>query len=191
MTIPFAGVLDEATLRNSMRYRAHILQLVAFVLMGVSLLSVIAVYTGAAFVNPRHTHAFAFLGLVGFGLWFVAPGLRARQLFESSKMLRVPLRGTADKQGVTLSNEFGASTLPWSIFDHVEARSGAILLYISSSQYYILPRAFFQHEADWVAFRQLAIGSVSGQRVSFYRVLLLWAGVIIAIILVYGLLNAA
>jgi len=129
------------------------------------------------------------LALFGVML-LIMPRYAVTKAFATDRLLSEPMTGDADEQGVRLESPHGRADLPWSLMHKVVVTPNLVTIYQSASIVRILPREFFADEESWQSFRRLASTVRPAARPSRpFLVLLLWAAIVIAVILLWTLFN--
>src|SRR5205085_8951380 len=108
--------------------------------------------------------------------------------FESNQVMRSPLRGTADENGLALVSEYADTKTPWSIYTQATASPRMVLLYQSTSQALFIPRGFFASEDDWNRFVALVQENVKAPPLARWRnivTLLVWMAIFFAVVLIW------
>ncbi|OLP17688.1 hypothetical protein BST81_15320 [Leptolyngbya sp. 'hensonii'] len=88
----------------------------------------------------------------------VIPKLRERQIkraWQSNKLIQGEISGVVDQERIVWSHAYGELRCPWEIILKYREVADIFLLYTSLNQAILLPRSFFQSDADWHQFRQL------------------------------------
>jgi hypothetical protein len=95
--------------------------------------------------------------VAAFGLWLP---YRTVRTYRQRRGMQRQLRMTPSESGLLAENETGKATVPWSDFIKWKEGNGAFLLYVSDDMFHIVPKHFFQSEADVGAFREILAAKV-------------------------------
>lgn len=129
------------------------------------------------------------LALFGVML-LIMPRYAVTKAFATDRLLSEPMTGDADEQGVRLESAHGRADLPWSLMHKVVVTANLVTIYQSASIVRILPRECFADEESWQSLRRLAsaVRPAAGPSRPLL-VLLLWAAIVIAVVLLWTLFN--
>lgn len=93
------------------------------------------------------------LGIMGFAGFFVLMlalfDWSLRRAWKTHKLLGEPVRGSFSDEGFAMESELGKGLIPWDRFYQWSGSPEALLVYQSTRLFHILPREFFDTDADW------------------------------------------
>ncbi len=143
----------------------HIKPRPTYAVVGVVLvvLAVLALWFSFSLPDLRG-HAWLLAGpiivIVAFAVW--APYSSIRN-YRQRKSMQRELRSTVSDTGLLGQNENGHMNVPWT--DYLKWKEGAkvFLLYVSDDGLHVVPKRFFQSEADVRAFREMLKAKVSAK----------------------------
>ena len=97
------------------------------------------------------------LSLTILGYFAVSPFLAARQVASklwSAPQIRLPIHGRVSSQGIAYTFSTSETETRWEEFAKVRRADDLLVLQTADGVLSILPRSFFQSEADWKTLQQ-------------------------------------
>jgi hypothetical protein len=80
-----------------------------------------------------------------------------RRTYAKSPYLHKPLSGSVSRDRFVIEGATGRSDLTWDQFVRIREDKDFLLLYQAPNLFSILPRDFFESDADWEAARRFAM----------------------------------
>jgi hypothetical protein len=160
MEIQLRGQYTQQDLRHALSLNyGHMLKIIGIVLGAIALLPLLIFAFTAISLSLEPS---AFLGSIPpylvwpallIGFTFASPLIQARRMAKSPGCQGI-LTGVADDQVLALQNDLVASRVQWSAFIRYKMSDGVVLLYQTDAAMSIVPKSFFESDADWQRFRQ-------------------------------------
>jgi hypothetical protein len=124
-----------------------------------------ALVAGLAFVVPNIINPAWALFAALIAVWFLAARYvllprKARRLYRQRKAFQRPFEVSWDEAGLTMVSSSGTVTTPWSDFLKLREGAGVVLLYLSDTQFHIIPARAFVDTAAADAFAALVRGKI-------------------------------
>lgn len=106
--------------------------------------------------------------------------------------MREGFAGSADESHFVIKSAYGTSDIPWEKFHRAFIAPDMVLLYVSSQQFFSIPRGFFATDAAWNE-----LSALVGRRVPLrrrgpmvLRTVLLWLAIIVCVFLLWSVASA-
>lgn len=97
--------------------------------------------------------------------WIVIPYLSGRRQVTTRPYLCEPMKYSFDADGVRVTAQSFSTSITWSIVKRVQETKSAILLYEASNLARIVPKHFFQTEADLAACKDFIAACISPKHI--------------------------
>jgi hypothetical protein len=99
-------------------------------------------------------------------LWAVLPYYSARRQAATRRFLCEPLKYSFDAEGFHITATSFSTSMSWSTVKRIQETKSAILLYEASYLGRIVPKHFFQTEADLAAFKSFLVARISPKQIA-------------------------
>jgi hypothetical protein len=99
-------------------------------------------------------------------LWAVLPYYSARRQATTRRFLCGPLKYYFDTEGFHVTAASFSGSMSWSTVKRIQETKSAILLYEASYLGRIVPKHFFQTEADLAAFKSFLVTRISPKQIA-------------------------
>jgi len=93
------------------------------------------------------------------------PYRNAKKVMVAQKYLREPITYTFTEEGLSGSSSSTSYTLAWDVFKKVRESKSLFLLYHGTNIAIVLPKHFFQNEAQIEDWRQFAATHLESKRI--------------------------
>ena len=95
--------------------------------------------------------------LMGFLIWltYSQPYQSAKRAIKNPEF-QAPVSGQVNEEQIDITTQESTVEIPWSKFQKVLDRGDFVLMYRGKNGLSLFPRRFFQSDADWQAFKNLA-----------------------------------
>jgi len=178
MHISFSGSLTEQQLRRGITKQLQSLRIVGIVFLILAFIALLI-----AFLSPQDPRDSFGLGKVSFfgsigALCLLLPWVTARRQFRTSKLLSSAVTGSATDQSLSMSTSSSSGEITWESFHKALVSKDVVLLYQSAYVFHILPREFFQSEADWLEFQAFVRAKVKPHKSWFIYALAIWIALV-------------
>ena len=130
--------------------------------------------------------------LILFGVLLLrSPRMTVKRAFGTNQFLGMPFSGEADGQGMRIESEHGRADLPWTLMHKVALFPDMVIVYQAGNMFRILLREFFPDDESWQTFRGLAKAptAIANPMKSLVRMILLWAAIVVAVVIVWFFFN--
>lgn len=178
MHISFSGSLTEQQLRRGITKQLQSLRIVGIVFLGLAFIALLILFLAPH--DPKESLGLgkvSFFGSIG-ALCLLLPWVTARRQFRTSKLLSAPVTGSATDQSLSMSTSSSTGEITWDSFHQALVSKDVILLYQSANVFHILPREFFQSEAQWQELQAFVRAKVKPHKNRFLYILAAWIALV-------------
>ncbi len=124
-------------------------------------------------------------------LILVSPYISARTALKTNAAFQSPISGSADVDHFVYHSEIAHVDMPGAEMHRAAVRPEFVLLYPAAGQAFVVARHFFTSDESWAEFCRIVVANVRQvpQRWSFLRITLIWLAIIVAVFIVWELMN--